>query len=253
MRQLKTLVIDIETAPMLAYVWGRHDQNIALNQIKADWYVIAWAAKWLGDKPSKVVYHDQRRAKDLADDKALLRPLWKLLDEADIVLGQNSKSFDVKKLNARFIMHGWNPPSPYKHLDTYLIAKNAGAFTANSLEYLSDTLCTRYKKLKHGDFPGQMLWTECLKGNQKAWKAMQTYNVHDVLTTEELYGKLKAWAPKSMPSTYSVSTPEECGTCGLWGRVIAKGFAFSKGGKAQRYVCNSCGSWSQGKVVKEAA
>lgn len=91
---------------MLAYVWALKDQNIALNQLEADWYVIAWSAKWLGDPPSKIIYYDQRHAKNIEDDRAILRPLWKLLDEADIVITQNGKRFDSPRLNARFITHG---------------------------------------------------------------------------------------------------------------------------------------------------
>ncbi len=30
----KILVLDIETAPIVAHVWGLFDQNIGLNQIK---------------------------------------------------------------------------------------------------------------------------------------------------------------------------------------------------------------------------
>jgi len=35
----KILLFDIETAPILAYTWDIWDQNIALNQIKQDWFV----------------------------------------------------------------------------------------------------------------------------------------------------------------------------------------------------------------------
>ena len=119
------------------------------------------------------MYRDQRNAKDILDDKAILKPLWKLLDEADIVITQNGKNFDSPKLNARFIMHGWAPPSPYKHLDTYQIVRQAAKFTSNKLEYLTEKLCTKYKKLEHAKYPGMVLWTECLAGNRAAWNEMR--------------------------------------------------------------------------------
>jgi uncharacterized protein YprB with RNaseH-like and TPR domain len=128
--------------------------------------------------------------------RKILRDLWKLLDEADIVITQNGKNFDTPKLNARFIEHGMKPPSPYKHLDTYQIARSAAKFTSNKLEYLTEKLCTKYKKLKHEKFPGFALWAECLKGNVAAWNEMRRYNKHDVLATEELYMKIRAWAPQ---------------------------------------------------------
>jgi len=72
MKDPRVLIFDIETSPMVAYVWGRRDQNVALNQIKDEWYVIAWAAKWLGDAASKVMYMDSRKEKHLSNDRAIL-------------------------------------------------------------------------------------------------------------------------------------------------------------------------------------
>lgn len=241
MTKQKVLVFDIETAPMLAYVWGRRDINVATNQIKSDWYVIAWSAKWLG--ADVVEYRDQRNAKNMEDDRVILSRLWSLLDDADIVITQNGKAFDGKMLNARFIMHGMKPPSPYKHLDTLQIARSAAKFTSNSLEYLTDKLCTRYKKLKHSKFPGMELWKQCLAGNRKAWVEMKQYNIHDVLSTEELYMKLRAWAPQSAPQVYAGSF--DCGTCG--GRLHARGYNFTRVSKFRKLQCSKCATWTLGK------
>lgn len=248
MNQPKVLVLDIETAPIVAYVWGTRDQNISLNHIQKDWYIIAWSAKWLGDKPSKIMYYDQRGAHPPEDDSIILKPLWNLLDMADIVITQNGQSFDGPKINARFIMHGWQPPSPYKHLDTYRIVRRVAKFTSNKLEYLTDKLCTKYKKLKHREFPGMSLWTECLAGNSKAWNAMKRYNIHDVLSTEEFYTKIQAWAPSSMPKPHTATNERMCETCSKY-KVVKNGFHRSKKGLYQRLHCFSCGTWSIGGKV----
>src|ERR1041385_790830 len=108
----KVLVFDIETSPILAFVWDLYDQNIALNQIVKDRHVISFSAKWLGDPPSKMMHFDNR-GKAWGDDKELCKRLWKLLDEADIVITQNGKKFDTPRMNARFIFHKMPPPSPY--------------------------------------------------------------------------------------------------------------------------------------------
>jgi uncharacterized protein YprB with RNaseH-like and TPR domain len=248
MSKAKVLVFDIETAPMLAFVWGLRDQNISLNQVKQDWHVIAWAAKWLGD--SKVIYRDQRNAPTIEDDKKILTELWHLLDKADIVVTQNGKNFDSKKLNARFITHGMPPPSPYKHLDTYQIVRKVAHFTSNRLEYLTDKLCTKYKKLSHKKFPGFSLWQACLSGNKAAWKEMQTYNVHDVLATEELYMKLRAWAPESMPKIHQVTdAARDCGTCGHVGEMVYGEIRQSKKGSYRQHRCVKCGAWQKGEKV----
>jgi DNA polymerase elongation subunit (family B) len=238
MDKSKVLVFDIETSPIVAHVWGLRDQNISLNQIVKDWQVMAWAAKWLGE--DYVWYADTRNDKN---DKRILESLWSKLNEADIVITQNGQYFDSRKLNARFIEYGMKPPKPYRHLDTYKIAKAAAEFTSHKLEYLTDKLCTKYKKLSHKNFPGMTLWNECLKGNNKAWDEMKRYNIYDVLSTEELYTKLRGWTSKTSPSVYS--NPEKCPSCGS-AKLKLKGFNFTKTHKVQRLGCNSCGKWFSG-------
>ena len=129
----KILILDIETSPLLSYCWALFDQNVALNQIKQDWFILSFAAKWLGDPPSKTMYMDQRSNKNVEDDSKLLKSVWKLIDEADVLLTQNGKRFDAKKLNARFILNGLTPPSSYQHIDTLQIAKKNFAFTIRVL------------------------------------------------------------------------------------------------------------------------
>lgn len=249
MSDQKALIIDIETSPLVAYAWGRRDVNIALNQIKEEWCVMAFAAKWLGDPASKIIYKDKRHDKT---DLKVIKAVWKLLDEADILITQNGQSFDTPKLNARFIMYGMQPPSPYKHLDTYRIARKAAAFTSNKLEYLTDKLCVKYKKLSHSKYPGMELWTECLKGNMDAWNEMERYNKHDVLSTEELYLKIRAWAPPSTPSIYTEQWPSMiCRICGKAGKMQKAGVRVNRKSSLQRWKCQECGSFSTGDKVND--
>jgi uncharacterized protein YprB with RNaseH-like and TPR domain len=238
----KVLTFDIETSPIVAYVWGLKDQNIGLNQIKEDWQVMAFAAKWLGQ--SKIYYADTRTLTEYT----VLKMIWDLLNEADIVITQNGKNFDSPKLNARFIQYGLKPPSPYKHLDTYKIAKGVAEFTSHKLEYLTDKLCVKYKKLSHKKFPGMELWKECLAGNKEAWDEMKRYNIHDVLSTEELYMKLRPWTPESMVKVYNNGTCTVCGKATLEKRGTER----KKVGLYQRVHCLSCGKWSVGAKIKES-
>ena len=244
----KVLIFDIETAPIIGHVWSLWENNVSLNQIVADWHVLSWSAKWLGDAPSKIMYSDQRKATDIQNDLGLLKGIWNLLDEADVVITQNGKSFDVKKLNARFVINKLPPPSSYKHIDTKLIASKHFGFTSNKLEYMTDKLCTKYKKLKHKKFPGHEMWTECLKGNQDAWKEMEKYNKHDVLALEELYTKLIPWDSSINFNLYhdQLHTVCKCGNTNL----IKNGFYYTNVGKFQRYKCKSttCGAESRDRT-----
>jgi hypothetical protein len=235
----KVLIFDIETAPILGYVWKLWDNDIALNQVESDWYILSWSAKWLHDPDSKVMYMDQRSAKNVEDDSKILKKIWQLLDEADVVVTQNGKSFDQRKLNARFILNGFQPPSSYRHIDTKILAQRHFGFTSHRLEYMSDKLCTKYKKSKHAKFSGFDMWKECLAGNIEAWKEMETYNKLDVLSLQELYTKLIPWDNSINFGVYD-GHANKC-TCGSTD-FSKNGFYYTNTAKFQRYRCKKCGS-----------
>lgn len=238
----KVLILDIETAPILARVWDIWDQTVSLNQIKNDWFVMSWSAKWLDN--SEVLYMDQRNNKNIEDDSKILKEIWKLLDKADVIITQNGKKFDIKKLNARFIQHGFQPPSSYKHIDTLTIAKKYFAFTSNKLEYLTNKLCTKYKKLTKRKYSGFELWKECLAGNIDAWKEMEKYNKQDVLSLEELYYKLVPW---DNSINFSVYYDKEVNICKCGSEEFTKnGYCYTATSKFQRYKCKNCGAETRG-------
>jgi hypothetical protein len=238
----KMLVLDIETSPLLANVWSLWNNNfIGLNQLKKDWHLMSFAAKWYGDdNPDNIIYMDQRHVKNVEDDRKQLKAIWKLLDEADILITQNGKKFDTKKINARFVLNGMKPPSSYRNIDTYLIAKRHFGFTSNKLEYMTDKLCKTYKKLSHGKFPGQKLWTECLKGNMEAWDEMEEYNKYDILSLEELYDILVPWDDSINFTIYFEDDVCSCGSTD----IRKNGFYFTNANKYQKYVCHGtdCGA-----------
>jgi len=240
-RSKRVLIFDIETLPIEAYVWGLFDQTVALNQIKEDWSVLSWAAKWLGDSEDKVMYEDVRKQKNIRDDKKILIGMWKLLDEADVVITQNGIKFDSKKLNARFVMHGMKPPSSYQHIDVLRVSKKHFSFTSHKLEHMTEILCTKYKKLKHSEFSGFTLWRECLKKNIKAFESMEKYNKYDVLSLEELYTKLAPWGIGAINLDLLETSEDMCKICGAPDSIVKNGFSYAKTGKFQRYKCVSCG------------
>lgn len=241
----KILTLDIETAPLKATVWGIWKQNIPVSRIDSDWYILSWAAKWLHEPD--VMYQDKRKTWDTDDDKELLPKIWKLLDEADIVVTQNGKKFDIKRLNTRFLMNDMKPPSPFRQVDTLEEAKRHFGFTSNKLEFMTDKLCKTYKKLNHGKFAGNALWDSCLVGNMEAWDEMEEYNIHDVLSLEELYLVMLPWM-KSHPNInlyYDDNlTRCKCGSVDL----EHKGYWYTNLSKFDKFECNDCGSYVRGRV-----
>ena len=248
--------LDIETAPILGNVWRLFENNVSINQIHTDWSILSFTAKRLDPKaPTKSVrsrraqceYMDTSNAAGgVRDDLALVQRLWTIFNESDIIVGQNVASFDIRKIRARMMLHGMQPPSPCRVLDTLHIAKSIGAFTSNKLEYLSQHL-SEVTKSRHAKFPGFELWKACLDNNPAAWAEMRAYNIDDVLSTEEVYLRLRPWSPQHI-SVVTYTDPETvaCPVCGSE-HVTEDGYSFSNVSKYQRYNCQECGAWSRSR------
>jgi RNase P subunit RPR2 len=246
---VKILVIDIETAPLELHGWKLWDENFSLDQVAQDWSILSYAAKWLG-KP-KIYYDDTggRGKKQVRNDKRLMKGLHALLDEADIVVAQNGKKFDCRKINARLIRHGFEPPSPYRVVDTMLVARKYFAFTSQKLKYTSELLGVPPKD-EHEEYPGFKLWAAVLQDDPKAWKVMRRYNTQDIVATEHVYLKVRPWI-ESHPNLgiYTNSTKSVCPKCGSL-ELVSNGRRINKQqGAYKRMQCLSCGGWSREKIM----
>jgi hypothetical protein len=248
MSEPRILTLDIESSPLESWTWGIWDQNVGLEQIKTEWTILSYAAKWLGQK--KMIYEDTggRGKHKVRDDKPLMKGIKALLDEADIVIAQNGRRFDVRKINARLIMHGYGPPSPYRVIDTMIVAKKYFAFTSQKLAWTSKYLATEQKD-DHKKFPGFKLWVACLEDNPAAWAEMKKYNKQDVKSTEEVYLTMRPWI-NDHPNlgVFAFSEAPVCPKCGSpeltrnGGRRSVK-----QQGMYQRYQCKKCGGFCRSK------
>lgn len=247
----RILTIDIETAPILGYFWQLFDQNIAPNQIKVDWSILSYSAKWLGEP--KVLYADTggRGKAKVRDDKRLTREIAELLDEADIVVGQNHKRFDLKKIHARMLLHDIPPYSPIRTVDTKVEVGRYFGVSSKRLEWLSK-IYTKTKKGKHREFPGFELWEACMADNPRVWREMRLYNGDDVRATEELYIKIRPWLT-THPNTavYIEDKEPRCPKCGS-DRLQVHRHVYTQQGKYTRFRCDSCSGWARGKTQQLA-
>lgn len=234
----RILILDIETSPNLAYVWGQWKQNIGGNMFIEKSYIMSFAAKWLDEK--KVFYEENRHA----DDKKLVEALFVLLDEADIVIAHNGDKFDLPRITGRGLVHGLKPPSPYHTIDTLKVARRKFGFLSNKLSELAKELRVK-EKGEHKKFAGFDLWKECLKQNDEAWEEMKEYNINDIQTLEEIYLKFRPYITNHPSVIREEANQHICPSCGSSDHQ-KRGFHYSKlGVPYQRYQCNDCGSWSQ--------
>jgi len=245
--RIKTL--DIETSPIVAYVWSLWKVNVGLNQIVKEWSILSYCVKDLGKK--KVRYVDTSNKADPRDDYDLLVALHAELSDCDIVIAQNGKAFDLKKINARFIEAGLPPVPPLKVIDTMLVAKDVAKFTSNKLEWLSKHL-TDTPKYAHSEFPGMELWTGCLKGNPKAWRVMKKYNCIDVPATEELYLKLRPYMiGHPNVAAYYEDDKMRCPRC-AGTSLTPVGRALTQTGEYTRYRCGTCGGFARSRYTENS-
>lgn len=241
----KVAFFDVENAPSLGYFWG-HLWETNIISVQVPWYMLSFSYKWMGE--DKVRCHALPDyplfKKDKENDKHLIEDLHALFDEADILIAHNGDRFDIRKANARFIMQGLRPPSPYKSIDTLKAARRFFHFQSNKLDDLGQYLDVG-RKMPHTGFD---LWSRCMKGEKDAWKTMREYNMKDVLLLERVYEKLKPYMTNH-PDLTVYEDMIGCPTCKSM-KIERRGFAVARKRKYRRYHCNGCGSWFQGTILK---
>jgi RNase P subunit RPR2 len=241
----KILLLDIETAPAICYTWGIWQQDIGISQIVDDGYVLCWCAKWLGqDKvmSDSLINYPKHFKNNPRCDKKIAESIWKLVDEADIVVTHNGNDFDLKWLNTLFMKHQLKPVSSYKSVDTKLEIKKKFRFISNKLDFLCKKL-ELGRKISTGGFE---LWTECMGGNKESFSKMLTYCKHDVNLLEKLYLTIRPYITKHPNlNLYNTVISPVCPNCGSI-RLIRKGFEYTAASKYQRFECLECGKKSRG-------
>lgn len=206
--RIRVLTLDIETRPNLGYVWSLWKQNVSLSQLHERGAVMCWVAKWYGSKDVLFMsdHHDGH--------EAMIRGMWDLLNEADIVVSYNGIGFDLPHLNREFALLGLTPPAPYKQVDLIRTVRKQFNFVSNKLDNVAQELGIG-GKVHHSGFD---LWLQCMAGDEKAWATMKRYNIQDVKLTEKLYDRIRPWI---------TNHPH----VGMW----------IDGGDTDLYVCANCG------------
>jgi ssDNA-binding Zn-finger/Zn-ribbon topoisomerase 1 len=198
----KVLVFDIETLPIIGNFWDTGKQYISHENILEDFVVLSWSAKGLfesqtiGDilTPEEIWRRNnsifQEEPKNHHADERIVKRMWKLLDNADVVITQNGIKFDVRKLNARFLYYRLPPPRPFHHIDTLKAAQTAFASSSHRLGYMTSWLgLTRKQDTNYS------LWKRAQLGKQDALQEMYDYGINDTNILEEYYATIRAWIP----------------------------------------------------------
>lgn len=172
--------------------------------------------------------------------QGMAEKVWQVFDQADLIVGHNASSFDVRKLKADWKMAGLTPPRPWKVVDTLTVARREFGFESNTL----DSLCQRL------GVPGKVdkYDPECAKaavaGDKTAQKRLRVYNQGDIEASEALWLSLLPWMPNH-PHVNTVGEDLACNRCGNELERVGSDYR-AVVLDYPLYRCTVCQGWSRG-------
>lgn len=244
-RSARILLLDIETLPGEAYFFDPRVEYISPDKVIKDWSISCFAAKWLFDDEiiGQRVSYQEAYART---DRSILGGVWKLMNEADIVVTQNGVNFDIKKLNSKFIENRFPPPAKFVNVDTLKTAKEVFGFTYNRLDELGQKLGIGKKiDMNFQD------WKNCLTNNQPADDALEymlTYCKRDISPLlEDVYLAMLPYM-KNHPNlnVFTIHDEEVCRNCESSDLKWSGKPYYTPQGLWDGWVCNSCGANGRG-------
>ena len=249
---VKLLTVDIETQRSIVETFDLHPYAIGIDRVRVPARMLCFAAKWHDEEEVQFFSawdEDRRFNVKPKQYREMIQAGWDLLNEADVVVTWNGNRFDLQWFEGEFGRLEMGPPSPYKSLDLFVVAKRKFGRSLMSLkldwsarQWLGD------RKVNHG---GTDLWEDIRYGTkeeQDAAKAlMMEYNIHDTVLTEGLLDRYRAWTGVN----FSVYDPDNadrtvCPRCES-PNLHKRGTFYTTDYAYPRYRCVDCGAWSRGK------
>ena len=179
-------------------------------------HVVTWprtitmAWRWYGQERIHTVAEWNAGGRD-----GMVAAMWDVLDKADIVVGHNVARFDLKKMNADFLLAGHPPPSPYKTVDTLTALRSNFGLESNTLASATERLGIPTKT----DAYDPEVAEAALAGSVSAQRRLLSYNRGDIIATEALYDRVRPWI-KNHPHVAGLKVDEDgrrlphCQACG---------------------------------------
>ncbi len=228
---------DIETSLAKSYHFQQWKVNLSQKQKIQESHLLSHAWAWGdGEVTGSILTREEMLAHD---PERLVLECWSLLDNCDILVAHNGKRFDVKKVNGYFLQYGMPPPSPYRVIDTLLIAKQKFALPFNSLAYLAEFLDVEQKI----DTGGVDLWIQCDQGSQEALDKMNEYCMGDIVTLRGVYNRLIGWSNDGVNLALYSDHGASCPHCSSDDVSVIQGkYSHTVARKYQAYRCNGCGA-----------
>jgi hypothetical protein len=241
----KILVLDLERVPAWTKplpVWdmqGLKNKYLSPDDIESWGRTICLAYRWgwTGKVQFIAEWQEGGREGYLAAAKALL-------EEADVLVGHNSKGFDFPHLQGDLLMAGYGAVPPLKHIDTLLLARKHANWEANHL----DTLTKRFGIPAKTDKYRISMATAAVAGDPKAQREIERYNKGDVRASTGLALKLLPLSTVNLGLFAEDPARPSCTVCESSRYLQRRGVAVKEALRYPRYQCQKCGKWQTSKT-----
>ena len=205
----KILFYDIETSPLKAWVWRLGKQLVLHHQLVDDY-------KMYGIICISYCWNDNKKAKNInwgknQDTSKVIKEFDKIIKQADITIGKNSDSFDLRHINSHRMLNN-QPGMPDWAMYTDDVEKQIRKhfyLPSYSLNYFSELIGLGGKdKIEFQD------WIKIVEENDdKSLKKMIKYCNKDVTDTRKAWYKiLPHITPRFNMATFNNSLC--CKVCG---------------------------------------
>ena len=248
--QPKICYLDIEKSFNISGHFGAWSQNLRQEAKFRESHILSYCYAFNDDVDIKGSIIPAKELKDdfvkclvegkvhTTVDELLVLELWALFNNSDVIVAYNGRGFDVKEIQARFLMYGLPPTSPVKVIDPLLIVKDKFRLPFKSLKYVAEFLGVT-QKLENS---GNDLWKKATMGDEEALQEMLDYNKGDIITLREVYKKLQGWGNSGTNlALYNANHDALCTNCGSDDISSIEGkYTYTAQRKYSLYRCNSC-------------
>lgn len=255
-RQLKILFWDIETSPCSSYHYNHWKVDIRQDQAIKQSHLLSISYAFNDEEPTGFRLSPEDVKNE--DDLTLIVNMIEAIEEADIIVGYNSKKFDMRVLNTRALYWDLPPIKPVKHIDLYEQVKRKFKFPSNSMGNVN-----AYLQLEGKLINDRGLWRRCmehwnLEECDQALIDMLTYNKQDIVATRDLYHRIKGWMTHTVnvgsmqnhldrsPEEKVSDSPIRCSKCGSTkvAPMVGK-MSYTNVKTYQMFRCDDCGGVSR--------
>ena len=248
-KPVKILIYDIEVAPLLSWNWGRFKQNAI--KVERECTLLSYAYMTITlDGTNSILDGDisQIECVTLEDcnysEAELIKGLWKLFVESQVIVGFNSKRYVDKQVFKWFMKYNLKPPVPIKELDLFREWKKIATLSSNGLDSLNDYLNGTTKT----DITVKDLWYDCLIGrNEESFKLLKKYNKQDIVLTYTLYKRILPFLKDNVNYSLLLQHPLACPRCGHINDFEEADYFYTNVGRYNQYKCNKCNSYLHGR------